>query len=108
MRRGSHGSLAARLPKAAETGAQLGLGPGLKSKIRDGSTVRIDRPHRTAVFDFRFRAPYELQLVLQSIRFTRPDPLFTRVYAKGLGPLQSKARAPSSIALSQRIGEYSP
>ena len=76
MRRGSHGSLAARLPKEGETRDQLGLGPGLKSKIREGqSRAYGERPLATAVFDFRFRAPYEPQLRPESIRFMRPDPL---------------------------------
>ena len=34
------------------------------------------RPHRTAVFDFRFRARYEPQLIPESIRATRPDPVW--------------------------------
>ena len=40
-------------------GDQLELDRGPQSKIRDGSTVRKALPHRTAVFDFRFRSPYE-------------------------------------------------
>ena len=42
-------------------------------KIRDGSAERNERPRGAAVFDFRFRARYEPQLLLQSVYATRPD-----------------------------------
>ena len=38
------------------SGDQLGAAPLTKSKIRDRYTEGNRRPHRVAVFDFRFRA----------------------------------------------------
>jgi hypothetical protein len=58
-----------------KTGDQLGAEPLPLWKIRDRSTEGNGRPHRTAVFDFRFRARYEPQLVPESMYATRPDPL---------------------------------
>ena len=103
MRRGSHGSLAARLPKAAKTEDQLGLGPGPKSKIRDGSHERMERPLVTAVFDFRFRAPYEPQLILESIRFTRPDPLNSKLPRDSRGPPVRPATVHGPRSTSPRV-----
>ena len=40
-----------------------------------GKVVKVERPHRTAVADFRFTSPYEPQLRLQSTFFTRTDPV---------------------------------
>ena len=55
---------------------QLGLEPSaIDSPRPQYSTEGNGRPHRTAVFDFRFRARYEPQLVLQSVCAKRPDPL---------------------------------
>ena len=58
-----------------KTGDQLGAEPLPLSKIPDRSTEGNGRPHRTAVFDFLFRARYEPQLVLKSMCFRRPDPV---------------------------------
>ena len=58
-----------------KTEDQLGAEPLPLSKIRDGSAERNERPRGAAVFDFRFRARYEPQLLLQSVYATRPDPL---------------------------------
>ena len=58
-----------------KTEDQLGAEPLPLSKIRDGSAERNERPRGAAVFDFRFRARYEPQLLLQSVYATRPDPV---------------------------------
>ena len=58
-------------------GSAVGAEPLPLSKIRDGSAERNERPRGAAVFDFRFRARYEPQLLLQSVYATRPDPVVT-------------------------------
>ena len=58
--------------KKLDLRAQLGLERGMQSKIGDGSTVRNDLPHRTAVFDFRFTSPYEPQLRPQILPLCHP------------------------------------
>ena len=63
------------LPKKLETGDQLGLDASTLSKIADGSTVRKHRLLRTAVADLRWRRRCAVQLILQSERATRPDPV---------------------------------
>ena len=61
--------------KKLDLRAQLGLERGMQSKIGDGSMVRNDLPHRTAVFDFRFTTSYEPQLRPQSIHARATDPV---------------------------------
>ena len=48
----AHGAPAGWRSGESSLGGQLGLDPGSKSKIGDGSTVRPPRPHRTSVADF--------------------------------------------------------
>ena len=45
--------------KKLDLEAQLGLEHGMQSKIGDGSDMRKELPDVTAVFDFRYRSPYE-------------------------------------------------
>ena len=86
-----------------KTGDQLGLEPLPLSKIRDRSTEGNGRPHRTAVFDFRFRARYEPQLVPESMCSRRPDPVRHSPVCKGGEPegrtlLLRKTTAPIGVS----------
>ena len=51
------------------------------SKVRDRHDIGKARPRVTAVLDFLFTSPYALQLVLESMGATRPDPL-SKFHAK--------------------------
>ena len=76
---------------------QLGLALGRKSKIRDGSDLRIACPEVTSVADFRFTSPYEPQLRLRSTRFTRTDPV-----AETLTRRETHTRTRSTVHSARR------
>ena len=80
---------------------QLEAEPLPLSKIPDRSTEGNGRPHRTTVFDFRFRARYEPQLVLKSMCSRRPDPVQIKLVHSGTAlkriGLHATTRASTSL-----------